>query len=156
MPEPGIPDDFIEFLKALNAHRVEYLVVGGYAVAHHGHPRDTGDIDIVLKPTQDNAERVVQAVASFGAGGLGYKAVDYLSGDFIQIGVVPVRIDITAAFDGVSQERLWSEAVPGKVGGVPVLFPSKECLLLNKKAAARPKDLRDIEALSPENKPPKP
>ncbi len=154
MAEPAVPDDFIEFLKTLNAHAVRYLVVGGYAVAHHGHPRDTGDIDIVLEPTLDNARKLVQAVSAFGAEGLGYKPEDYLSGDFIQIGVAPVRIDITSAFDGVPQGRLWSEAVPGSIGGIAVFFPSKDCLILNKRAAGRPKDLRDIEALSPQDQPP--
>ena len=130
------------------------MVVGGYAVAHHGHPRDTGDIDIVIKPTPENAERIVKAVAAFGAAGLGYGASDYLSGDFIQIGVVPVRIDMTSAFDGVPQDKLWSECVAGEIGGVAVRFPSKECLLLNKQAAGRAKDLRDIEALESVDAPP--
>ncbi|MBI3297968.1 MAG: hypothetical protein HYZ75_07385 [Elusimicrobia bacterium] len=147
MPERKVPGDFVEFLAALNAHGVEFLVVGGYAVYFHGHPRDTGDIDIVLRPNLENARRLVAAVAAFGAGALGYTAEDYLSKDFIQIGVSPVRIDITSAFDGVGTEKLWSERVAGRIGDVAVCFPSKECLLLNKRAAGRPKDLRDVEAL---------
>lgn len=147
MPERNVPGDFVDFLAKLNEHGVEFLIVGGYAVYFHGHPRDTGDIDIVIRPDLENARRLVAAVAAFGAGQLGYTADDYLSKDFIQIGVSPVRIDITSAFDGVSEDRLWSEHVGGHVGGVSVRFPSKECLLLNKRAAGRPKDLRDIEAL---------
>lgn len=147
MAERNVPGDFVDFLEKLNAHGVEFLVVGGYAVYFHGHPRDTGDIDVVIRPSAENAGRLVAAVAAFGAGGLGYTAEDYLSKDFIQIGVSPVRIDITAAFDGVPEGRLWSEAVEGRIGGVPVRFPSKDCLLLNKRAAGRPKDLRDVEAL---------
>lgn len=147
MPERNVPGDFVDFLAKLNAHGVEFLVVGGYAVYFHGHPRDTGDIDIVIKPDLENARRLVSAVAAFGAGGLGNTAEDYLSGDFIQIGISPVRIDITSAFDGVASDRLWSEPVDGSIGGVPVRFPSKACLLLNKRAAGRPKDLRDVEAL---------
>lgn len=138
----------MEFLAALNAHGVEFLVVGGYAVYYHGYPRDTGDIDIVIRPSLENARRLVSAVAAFGAGGLGFTAEDYLSRDFLQIGVSPVRIDITSAFDGVDEERLWSEKVEGRIGAVRVWFPSKECLILNKRAAGRPKDLRDVEALN--------
>lgn len=150
MPEPDIHDDFVDFLKALNEHEVEYLVVGGHAVGFHGRPRDTGDIDIVIKPTQENAARLVATVRSFGAGGLGYTEADYLSGDFIQFGVAPVRIDVTIRFEGADPDKLWKDAVSGLLGGVPVKFPSKECLLANKRAAGRPKDLRDAEALDPE------
>ena len=146
---PEIHDDFVAVLKTLNKHKVEYLVVGGHAVGYHGRPRDTGDIDIVIKSTKENAGRLVHAVGAFGAGALGYTEDDYLSGDFIQFGVAPVRIDVTTLFEGVSRQRLWREAVTGKLGGVPVKFPSKECLLANKRAAGRPKDLRDVESLDP-------
>jgi len=117
MPEQDIHDDFTAFLKVLNEHQVEYLVIGGHAVGFHGRPRDTGGIDIVIKPTRENAERLVRAVSAFGAGGLGYTEDDYLSGDFIQFGVAPVRIDVTTLFEGVAQERLWAEAVAGPLGG---------------------------------------
>lgn len=147
MAERDIPGDFVDFLAQLNNHGVEFLVVGGYAVCFHGHPRDTGGIDIVIRPDLAIARMLVAAVADFGAGALGYTAEDYLSKDFIQIGVSPVRITITSAFDGVDEKKLWSEAVGGSIGGVPVRFPSKGCLLLNKRAAGRPKDLRDVEAL---------
>jgi hypothetical protein len=150
MPETDIPDDFVAFLAILNDHQVEYLVIGGYAVGFHGRPRDTGDIDIVIKPTKENASRLVRAVSAFGAGGLGYAEDDYLSGDFIQFGVAPVRIDVTALFEGVSQEKLWGEAVAGRLGGVLVKFPSRECLLANKRATGRAKDIRDAESLDPE------
>jgi hypothetical protein len=146
-PEQNVHDDFLDFLKILNDHQVEYLVIGGHAVGFHGRPRDTGDMDIVIKPTPENAARVVKAVAAFGAGGIGYTKEDYLSGDFIQFGVAPVRIDITAAFAGVDQAELWRDAVQGSLGGVPVKFPSKDCLLENKRQAGRDKDLRDVEAL---------
>ncbi|MBI5240660.1 MAG: hypothetical protein HY926_09320 [Elusimicrobia bacterium] len=149
MPERDIHDDFTDFLGLLNEHAVEYLVIGGHAVGFHGWPRDTGDMDIWVKPTRDNAGRLVRAVAAFGAGGLGYTEDDYLSGDFIQFGVAPVRIDLTALFEGVSPERLWREAVAGRLGGVPVRFPSKACLLANKRAAGRNKDMRDLEMLDP-------
>ncbi|MEK7859278.1 MAG: hypothetical protein AAB320_09080 [Elusimicrobiota bacterium] len=149
MPEQNIHDDFVSFLKALNEHRVEFMVIGGHAVGFHGRPRDTGDIDIVIKPTKENAAKLVRAVSAFGAGGLGYTEDDYLSGDFIQFGVVPVRIDVTTLFEGVSQEKLWREAVSGRLADVPVKFPSKECLLANKRSTGRPKDLRDVESLDP-------
>ena len=151
-PEQNVHDDFLEFLKALNDHQVEYLVIGGHAVGFHGRPRDTGDMDIVIKPTAENAERVVKAVAAFGAGNIGYTKEDYLSGDFIQFGVAPVRIDVTTAFAGVDQAKLWQDAVQGSLGGIPVKFPSKECLLENKRQAGRDKDLRDVDALDAEPK----
>ncbi|NNN06769.1 MAG: hypothetical protein HKL90_12790 [Elusimicrobia bacterium] len=103
--EGNVNADFVDFLKALNAHGVEYLVIGGHAVSFHGRPRHTGDMDIVIKPTAENAERVVKAVDAFGAGQLGYTKDDYLSGDFIQFGVVPVRINITTTFDGVDRDK---------------------------------------------------
>ncbi len=149
MPEQEIHDDFVAFLKVLNEHQVEYLVIGGHAVGFHGRPRDTGDIDIVIKPTKENAARLVRAVSAFGAGGLGYTEDDYLSGDFIQFGVAPVRIDVTILFEGVSQDKLWGDAVEGRLGNVPVKFPSKECLIANKRATGRAKDLRDAESLDP-------
>ncbi len=145
--EPNVNADFIDFLNALNAHGVEYLVIGGHAVSFHGRPRHTGDMDIVIKPTANNAERVVKAVEAFGAGRLGYTKEDYLSGDFIQFGVVPVRIDVTTTFDGVDQDKLWSGAIAGTLGGVPVKFPSREALIANKRRAGREKDLSDVRAL---------
>ncbi|MBI5245193.1 MAG: hypothetical protein HY922_16140 [Elusimicrobia bacterium] len=147
-PEQNVHDDFLDFLKAFNDHQVEYLVIGGHAVGFHGRPRDTGDMDILIKPTAENAERVVKAVTAFGAGDIGYTKEDYLSGDFIQFGVAPVRIDVTATFAGVGQAELWRDAVQGSLGGVPVKFPSKESLLENKRHAGRDKDLRDVEALN--------
>ncbi|MBI4676248.1 MAG: hypothetical protein HY748_01560 [Elusimicrobia bacterium] len=147
MPEHNIHSDFADFLRALNDHGVEYLVIGGHAVGFHGFPRNTGDMDILIKPSLENAERLARAVEAFGAGALGYTAQDYLSNDFIQFGVVPVRIDVTTLFEGVPREKLWQDAVPGRLAGVPVKFPSKECLLANKRRTGRDKDLRDLEML---------
>ncbi|OIO07753.1 MAG: hypothetical protein AUJ52_09555 [Elusimicrobia bacterium CG1_02_63_36] len=121
----------------------------GHAVGFHGRPRDTGDIDILINPTKENATRLVRAVNAFGAGGLGYTEDDYLSGDFLQFGVAPVRIEVTTLFEGVAQDKLWGESVEGRLGGVSVKFPSLECLLANKRATGRPKDLRDAESLDP-------
>jgi len=149
MPEQNIHSDFADFLRALNEHQVEYLVIGGHAVGFHGHPRNTGDMDILIRPTEENAERLVRAVAAFGSGDLGYTKKDYLSGDFIQFGVAPVRIDVTTLFEGAPQDKLWKDAVEGRLGGVPVKFPSKECLLANKRQTGRDKDLRDVEMLDP-------
>jgi predicted nucleotidyltransferase len=146
-PENSVQPDFVEFLKVLNEQKVEFVVIGGHAVGFHGHPRNTGDMDIVIRPTEENAARVVKAVAAFGAGELGYTKEDYLSGDFIQFGVVPVRIDVTTLFEGIDQQKLWNDAVEGTLGGVPVKFPSKECLLANKRSAGREKDLNDVKVL---------
>ncbi len=147
VPENDIHPDFVDFLKVLNEYTVEYVVVGGHAVGFYGHPRNTGDMDVVMRPTQENAECMVKAVEAFGAGQFGYTKEDYLSGDFIQFGVIPVRIDVATRIDGVDSEKLWNDAVPGTLGGVPVNFPSKECLITNKREAGRDKDIQDLNAL---------
>ncbi|MDB5234523.1 MAG: hypothetical protein JWR44_1516 [Hymenobacter sp.] len=95
--------DFKEFVELLNAHEVEYLIVGAFAVARYGVVRNTGDIDVWIKQTPSNAARLVQVLANFGLSGLGYTVDDFMEADVIvQIGVSPFRIDVLTAIDGVN------------------------------------------------------
>ena len=146
-----IQPDFKELLTLFNASNVEYLIVGGYALAFHGQPRYTGDIDVFVKPDKVNAQRVMSALNAFG-----FRSDELTSADFekpdkiVQLGVPPVRVDIITALSGVS----WEEAFSGKVAGfyddLPVFFIGLKQFVLNKKATGRKKDLADIEALGEE------
>lgn len=137
-----------EFVELLNAKGVKYVVVGGYAVAYHGHPRFTGDIDFYVEPVADNAERILAALSAFGFDALELAVGDFTNPDsVVQLGVPPNRIDLLTSISGVSFERAWEERVRSQLDGVPVSFISKELLLLNKRASGRPKDLADLAEL---------
>jgi len=109
-----IQQDFKELLELFNAHKVEYMIVGGYALAFHGAPRYTGDIDILVKPDQENALRILSALEEFGFGSVGLEKSDFISQDkIVQLGVPPVRVDIITTISGIT----WEEAASGKVAG---------------------------------------
>ena len=109
-----ITRDFKELLELLNSHKVEYLVVGGYALAFHGAPRFTGDIDLFVKPEGANAKRILTALNEFGFGSLNFSESDFTSPDnIVQLGVPPVRVDIMTSLTGVS----WEKAEAGKISG---------------------------------------
>ena len=140
--------DFRDLLALFNAHGVEYLIVGGYALAFHGAPRFTGDLDILVKPDGDNVRHILDALDEFGFGSLGLAIEDFESPEqVIQLGVPPVRVDLITSLSGVT----WDEAVSGKVrgtyGGVPVNYIGRTQFLANKRATGRQKDLADLEAL---------
>jgi hypothetical protein len=141
--------DFVEMLSALNAAGAEYLVVGAHALAAHGVPRATGDLDIWVRSTPDNARRVLDALREFGAP-LFDLSIDDLSQPetVFQIGVVPVRIDLLTSISGVDFEEAWARRIPGTVEGVAFGVIGREDLLRNKRATGRPKDLLDAETLS--------
>jgi hypothetical protein len=141
------PSDFCDFIAALNARRVEFVVIGAFALAYHGRPRATGDMDVWLRPTADNARRVLDALKDFGLASLGLTESDILSGKVIQLGYPPVRIDLLTDIDGVSADLIWSERASGRFGDQPAFYLSKNCLILNKKATGRPQDLADLDAL---------
>ena len=142
--------DFDEFIGSLTAHGVEFLVVGGYALAFHGAPRFTGDIDVFIRPTLDNASRILAALEAFGF------PVPELSPEAIadrrrmlQMGVPPVQIHVMSAISGVEWDEAWSDRVEGSLGNHTVHFLGRESFLRNKRAAGRPQDLADIDALQP-------
>ena len=140
--------DFKELLELFNKHKVEYLVVGGYALAFHGAPRFTGDIDLYVRPIRENAKRILAALDEFGFGSLDLCEGDFATpGKVVQLGVPPVRIDIITNLSGVSWEKADASKVSGQYGRTPVYFISREDLLANKRATGRKKDAADIEAL---------
>jgi hypothetical protein len=146
-----IQQDFKELLELFNKHKVEYVVVGGYALAFHGAPRYTGDMDILVNPDVINAGRIIAALEDFGFGSVGLTATDFERPDqIIQLGVPPVRVDIITSITGVSCEDAFSTRVKGKYGDTPVYFIGREQFLLNKRALGRKKDLADLEALGEE------
>ncbi|MGC9341121.1 MAG: nucleotidyltransferase [Bacteroidales bacterium] len=143
-----IQEDFREFFALLNAHKVEFIIVGGYALAFHGAPRYTGDIDVYINPTHTNAKQIVNALKDFGFSSLDISVEDFQKEDHvIQLGLPPVRIDIITSITGVSWEQADSSKISGKYGDVPVFYISREQYLVNKRATGRAKDIADIEAL---------
>jgi len=143
-----VQPDFKELLGFFNDHRVSYLIVGGYALAFHGAPRFTGDLDIFIKPDHENAQRIVAALDAFGFASLGLTADDFEQPDqVIQLGVSPVRIDLITSLTGVS----WDEAFAGRAlanyGDAPVHYIGRDQFISNKRATGRTKDLADLEAL---------
>jgi hypothetical protein len=140
--------DFAEMLAALSAEGAEYLVVGAYALAAHGLPRATGDIDLWVRPTPENAGRVVKALRRFGAP-LFDLTLDDLArpGTVFQLGVPPRRIDIMTSIDGVEFEDAWAGRVTCRLGAIDTTVLGREQLLQNKRAVARPKDRVDVHIL---------
>jgi hypothetical protein len=143
-----IQPDFKELLALFNEHRVNYMIVGGYALAFHGAPRFTGDLDVYIKPDHENAQRIVTALDAFGFASLGLKETDFEQPDqVVQLGVSPVRIDLITSITGVS----WDEAVAGRVpstyGDVAIFYIGREQFVSNKRATGRKRDLADLEAL---------
>jgi hypothetical protein len=140
--------DLREFVELLNSRKIKYLLVGGHAVALHGHPRYTGDVDFLIDASAENAARVAEAISDFGFAGLGLKADDFRAPEMIiQLGRPPNRIDILTSVAAVSFEDAWKTRVETRLDGLPVWVISKELLLQNKLAAARPQDLADAAKL---------
>jgi predicted nucleotidyltransferase len=140
--------DFREFVQSLNDNEVRYLVIGGYAVALHGHPRYTKDIDIWIQMTPENANRMVAALNDFGFGSLGLRAEDFLVLDqVIQLGYPPSRIDLITSPPGVDFETCYNSRVQTVIDGVAVSFIDLENLKKSKRAAGRLQDLADLENL---------
>lgn len=141
--------DFKEFLQLLNAHEVRYLIVGGYAVAFHGHPRYTKDLDVWLWVDPANAKKVITALHEFGFGSLGLTEHDFLNPvNVLQLGYPPVRIDLTMSISGVEFEACFGNKVDTEIDGIPVSFIGLEDLKVNKRASGRHIDLDDVENLS--------
>ena len=143
--------DFRDLLELFNAHKVEYVIVGGYALAFHGAPRYTGDIDIFVKLTSENAQRILTALDELGFGSVGLMVKDFESPDkVVQLGVPPVRVDIMTSITGVSWEDVFSGCVDGKYGDILVKYIGFDEFISNKRAIGRKKDLSDLEALGEE------
>jgi len=140
--------DFDEFCALLIDERVEFVVVGAYALAFHGAPRFTGDLDLLVRPTLDNAQRLLSAIARFGFPIAPLRAPEVVDArKVIEMGVPPVQLHIMSAVDGVTWEEVWNSREQGPFGRQHVSFIGRAALLKNKRAAGRPKDLADISAL---------
>ena len=140
---------FKEFIRSLNDNHVHYLVVGGYAVALHGHPRYTKDLDVWVEASPDNAAKMVKALEQFGFGSLGLEEHDFLvPNQMIQLGYPPNRIDLLSTLLGVEFTGCYASRVRVDIDGCPVEFIDLENLKKNKKAVGRNQDLADLENLS--------
>jgi hypothetical protein len=137
--------DFKEMLSRLKDEEVEFIIVGAYALAAHGFPRATGDIDIWVRSSSDNAEKIIRALIRFGAPVSGLSEEDFTSAEMIlQIGVEPCRIDFLTSIDGVEFDEAWKSKVGVMIDGMEIFVLSKPDLLKNKLAAGRDKDQGDI------------
>jgi hypothetical protein len=140
--------DFREFIALLNAHEVRYLVVGGYAVGLHGHPRYTKDIDIWIERTSANAERILNALAAFGFEDAGLSKDDFLAPDrVVQLGRPPNRIDLLTSLTGVSFADCYPNRAVEVIEGTELPYISLADLKTNKHALGRHQDLADLEEL---------
>jgi len=140
--------DFKEFIELLNGHKVRYLVVGGYAVAFHGYPRYTKDLDIWIELSPENAHNVLKALDEFGFGSMGLKSEDFLETDqIIQLGYPPNRIDILTTLKEINFEDCFKARVAVDIQGLKINFIDLENLKQNKRATGRPQDLADAENL---------
>ena len=140
--------DFEEFLKLLTDHQVEFVVVGGYAVAFHGYVRATQDIDVFFRNTEENAHRILSALREFGIQVDDAFVEDLREpGSIVRLGFPPVKIEMINTISGVTFEQVWGNRSHGSYGQVSVSFISLADLLVNKKASGRPKDLADYDEL---------
>jgi len=140
--------DFEEMLQSFDNAGVRFLVVGAYAVAAHSRPRATGDIDLWVERSEENARRIYRALAQFGAPMEQIDERTFVEADVIfQIGVPPVRIDILTGIDGVTFEEAWPNHIDARIGNVMTRMIGFADLIRNKRASGRPKDLADIERL---------
>ncbi len=140
--------DFREFIALLNKHAVRYMIVGGYAVGIHGHPRYTGDLDIWLLPEPANAANIIKAIKDFGFGSLDIKESDLTKEDgVIQLGYPPLRIDLLSGIDGVHFNDCYPNRKIINIDGLSIDFIGYADLIKNKKASGRHQDLGDIDNL---------
>jgi len=140
--------DLREFLVLLKAHSVDFVVVGAHSLAFHSRPRYTGDLDILIRPTEINAAALVQLLNEFGFADSNFSVSDFAEGDqIVQLGRAPNRIDLVTGLTGVRIPEAFGGKVAGEIDGVPVFFLGKTQLIQNKRAVARPQDLADLAEL---------
>ncbi len=142
-----IHPDFDQFVSALNKSKVQFLIVGSFALAFHGFPRATGDIDFWIRPTSSNANKLLNALKDFGFGELDISENDILSGKIIQLGVPPIRIDLISVLTGLTSEEVWNGRKKAKFGDHDVFYINRKNYIKNKRAIGRHKDLADLESL---------
>lgn len=141
-------NDFEDFVRQLNNYEVKYLVVGGYALAFHGKPRHTGDLDIWIAISENNAEKMCNAIREFGMSSLGLTKADFLEPGLItQIGYPPLRIDILNEIDGVTFDEAYKNKLVIDIDGLMISYIGLNDLIKNKTASGRSQDLVDLNTL---------
>jgi hypothetical protein len=140
--------DFVDLLRAFTDHDVRFMVVGAYALSVHGRPRATGDLDVWVEPTPENAARVMRALIHFGAPLADITAEDFSRpGVVYQMGLPPGRIDVLTQLSGITFDEAWPSRARGNFGSQTADVIGREAFIKNKRASGRAKDLGDIEAL---------
>jgi hypothetical protein len=142
--------DFQEFLESFVRHDVRFLIIGGYALAAHGHPRYTKDLDVWVWPDPENVDRILAALDDVGFGSLGLESADFLEpGVIIQLGREPQRVDLLTSATGLEFGRAFENRILVELGGIEIPFVSIDDLRTNKAATGRLRDLADVEDLPP-------
>lgn len=139
--------DFRDFISLMNANGVEYVIVDSFALSFLGYPRATGDIDLWVRRSPENASKMMKVLDAFGFGGMGVTTADFLGDKVIQLGQPPVRIDLMTELDGLTSDEIWACRAAGKFGDMPVFYLGRDAFVRNKRALGRHKDLADLEAL---------
>jgi hypothetical protein len=143
--------DIREFIELCLSRKVDFLLVGGYALAFHGAPRFTEDIDLMVLVSPENADKLFDVIETFGFGNTGITREDFLeAGQVIQLGRAPNRIDLLTGISGVTWEEAWDSAIPVSMDGLDIMAIGKAELMLNKQATGRPQDLADLARLRQE------
>jgi len=144
----ALSKDWREFLELLNSRGVDYVIVGAQSLAFHGRPRYTGDLDILVRPTPENARLLVDLLKQFGFAHSGFKESDFIEPEqMIQLGRVPNRIALLSSISGVTTDEAFASKVSSELNSIPVYIISKDALIRNKRAVGRKQDLADLEAL---------
>jgi predicted nucleotidyltransferase len=143
-----MPKDLKELLRAFNDHAVKYLIVGGYAFGVHAEPRATKDLDLFIRPDEENSQALFRALAQYGAPLGGLSPADFMDGTVFQIGQPPARVDILQHIDGISFDQAWENRIEGLVDGeIRTIVISKNDLIQNKLASGREQDILDVKKL---------
>ena len=143
-----LSNDWREFLESLNSRGIDYVVVGAHSLAFHGRPRYTGDLDILVRATRENAAKLVDLLNQFGFADAGFKESDFTEPDqLIQLGRAPNRIDLLTSITGVTTDQALASKVSADLDGIPVFILAKDALIRNKRAVGRPQDIADLKVL---------
>jgi len=144
----ALSKDWREFLELLNSRGVDYVIVGAQSLAFHGRPRHTGDLDILVRPTPDNARLLLTLLNQFGFEQSSFKETDFLQPEqIIQLGRAPSRIDLLTSISGVSPNEAFTSKISAILDGIPVFILGRDALIRNKRAVGRPQDLADLAVL---------
>lgn len=142
----SLSKDWREFLESLNSRGIDYVVVGAHSLAFHGRPRYTGDLDILVRPTPEQAIKLVDLLNEFGFRESGFKPADFVEPEqVIQLGRPPNRIDLLTSISGVSTDEVFATRISTELDGIPVYMLSKEALIRNKQSVGRAQDIADLD-----------